>query len=130
MQDSVFTKIIKREIPAEILEENDELIVILSIGPLNPGHVLVISKEQIESVWDLSEPLYQTVMRTSSEWAKKLEKYTDKPKVGMFVMGFGVPHAHVHIAPITEQQMEPLEKDIQSAKPETLANVAEQLRKL
>lgn len=130
MKDSIFTKIINREIPGEILEETDELIVILTIGPLNPGHVLVIPKEQIVSVWDLPDELYQSVMLTAKKWARIIEKYTDKPKVGLFVMGFGVDHAHVHVAPITEEQMAPLEKDIESGTPEQLAKVALELKSL
>ena len=130
MADTVFTKIIKREIPAEIIDETDEVICFLTLGPLNPGHLLVVPKEQIESIWDLPDNLYSKVMQKAKQMASLLQKYTDRPKIGMFVMGFGVPHAHVHIAPITEEQMAPIEKDIETASPEQLATVATELKKL
>jgi histidine triad (HIT) family protein len=65
MQDSIFTKIIKGEIPSHKVYEDDKTIAFLDINPTQPGHTLVVPKKQVEFLWDLDTDDYQAVMETA-----------------------------------------------------------------
>jgi histidine triad (HIT) family protein len=101
MEDSIFTKIVKGEIPAEKIYEDEQTIAFLDIHPITPGHTLVISKKQVEFLWDLDDETYIAVMRTVKLVAGRLREVLDAPYVGEKVIGIDVPHAHVHLIPFT-----------------------------
>lgn len=100
MPDSIFTKIIKGEIPCHKVYEDDLTLAFLDIHPITPGHTLVISKKQIEFVWDLSDEDYQAVMATAKKVANRLQQvFTDKSRVALLVEGLDVAHAHLKVFP-------------------------------
>jgi len=99
MQDSIFTKIIKGEIPSNKIYEDEKTLAFLSIYPSVEGHTLVIPKAQVESLWDLSTDDYQAVMETTRKVALRLRDVFDVERVGEKVIGLDVPHAHVHLVP-------------------------------
>lgn len=99
MQDSIFTKIIKGEIPSYKIYEDDKTFAFLDIHPKTPGHVLVIPKKEVGLLWDLPDDDYQAVLATSKKVAKRIEEVLKPKRVGMMVEGVGVPHAHVHVFP-------------------------------
>lgn len=99
MQDSIFTKIIKGEIPANKLYEDERTIVFLDIHPHTPGHTLVVSKKQVEFVWDLDDQDYQALMMTAKKVARHIREKLNAPYVGVKIIGVDVPHAHVHLIP-------------------------------
>lgn len=99
MADSVFTKIIKGEIPANKLYEDDKTIAILTINPSQPGHTLVIPKIQIDKLEDLSDEDYQAVWATAHKVSKRLEEVFGRTRIGIQVIGLEVPHAHIHLLP-------------------------------
>lgn len=99
---SIFTKILHKEIPGEIIFEDDQSFVILTIDPLTLGHLLVIPKEQIDSLWDVEDPLYKHLLTITKTMAERLKKVYSYPRVGMMVEGFGVPHAHIHVFGLEE----------------------------
>lgn len=101
MQDSIFTKIIKGEIPGHKIYEDDNTYAFLDIHPVMPGHTLVIPKKQVEFLWDLDDDLYQSVMATTKKVAQRMKKVLGVPNVGVQVIGIDVPHAHVHLIPFT-----------------------------
>lgn len=101
MEDSIFTKIIKGEIPAHKIYEDDKTFAFLDIHPVQPGHTLVIPKKQIEFVWDLDPDTYQAVMATTQKVAKRLREVLPKPYAGLQVIGVDVPHAHIHVIPFS-----------------------------
>jgi histidine triad (HIT) family protein len=90
MQDSIFTKIVKGEIPCHKVYEDDATLAFLDIHPKQPGHTLVISKQQVEFLWDLDDPTYQAVMATCKKVARRLREVISKPYVGEQVMGTDV----------------------------------------
>lgn len=99
MEDSIFTKIIKGEIPSHKLYEDDETYAFLDIHPVATGHTLVIPKKQVEFLWDLDEETYQAVMRTAKKMALRIREVLEMSYVGVQVVGTDVPHAHVHLIP-------------------------------
>jgi len=101
MQDSIFTKIIKGEIPSEKIYEDDKTLAFLDIHPKTPGHTLVIPKKQVEFLWDLEDEDYEAVMRTVKKVGLRLREVLGQPYVGELVYGLDVPHAHVHVIPFS-----------------------------
>lgn len=100
MNESVFTQIINREIPAEIVWENDEFISILDIRPIQVGHTLLIPKVQVDKFYDLDEKTYVKLFEYAKVFAKKLEELYGSKRTGVIIEGFGVPHTHIHLIPI------------------------------
>jgi histidine triad (HIT) family protein len=99
MQDSIFTKIIKGEIPAYKIYEDNKTIAILDIHPKQPGHTLVIPKIQVDQLWDLDSIYYQAVMETCRKVALRIRDVLKPARVGVIVEGVDVNHAHVHLIP-------------------------------
>jgi len=99
MEPTIFTKIIKGEIPCHKVYEDEKTLAFLDIHPIQPGHVLVISKKQVEFVWDLETEDYAAVMATTQKVAQRLREVLGVPYVGTQIIGADVPHAHVHIIP-------------------------------
>jgi len=101
MSDSLFTKIIKGEIPSHKIYEDDKTFAFLDIHPIQPGHTLVIPKTQVEFVWDLSEADYQALWLATQKVAQRLRTVLPVPHVGSQIFGLDVPHAHVHLIPFS-----------------------------
>src|SRR4051812_1523564 len=102
MADSIFTKIIKGEIPAYKVYEDEQTLAFLDIHPIQPYHTLIIPKQQIEFVWDLPDDLYQAVMATSKKVALRLREVSGKKYVSERIVGIDVPHAHVQLIPFDD----------------------------
>ncbi len=101
MQDSVFTKIIRGDIPAQKVYEDEHTLAFLDIHPVQPGHTLVVPKKQVEFVWDLTPEDYQALMAACQKVAKRLREVLGVPYVGEQIVGVDVPHAHVHLIPFS-----------------------------
>lgn len=104
MQDSIFTKIIKGEIPCHKIYEDEKTFAFLDIHPSVEGHTLVIPKTQVEFLWDLADDDYDAVMATTKRLAQHLRATLDVPYVGVKVIGVDVPHAHVHLIPFSDSR--------------------------
>lgn len=129
MQDSLFTKIIRGEIPSHKIYEDDKTFAFLDIYPVQKGHVLVIPKVQVEFIWDLDDEDYQALMASVKKIGLHMRKTLHAPHVGVKVVGTDVPHAHVHLIPFHSSAELHAEQDF-SAKPDhaALAAVAEKLK--
>lgn len=101
MQESIFTKIIKGEIPCHKIYEDEHTFAFLDIHPVQPGHILVVPKRQVEFVWDLDEETYQNLMKTVKKLALHLRERMHVSYVGEKIEGVDVPHAHVHLIPFS-----------------------------
>ncbi|MDR5893552.1 MULTISPECIES: HIT family protein [Halomonas] len=124
---SVFTRIIQGEIPGHFVHEDDQCVVIMTIQPMKPGHVLVIPREEVDHWDDLSEPLYQHLMSVSRRLAKAIKRAFPCKRVGMLVVGLEVPHVHIHLTPLDE--MSDIQVvDLPMADQADLAAAAEKLR--
>lgn len=100
MEASIFTKIVKGEIPAYKIAESDRYLAFLDVFPTTQGHTLVIPKQQIDYIFDLDDDLYTGLMAFAKEVAKAIRKAVPCERVGMAVVGLEVPHAHVHLIPL------------------------------
>jgi histidine triad (HIT) family protein len=99
MTDCIFCKIIKGEIPAVKLWEDEKYFIILDSSPINPGHTLLLPKKHTDYIFDLNDQEYSELMLKAKEIAKILKKKLNPKRVGMAIEGFGVPHVHIHLVP-------------------------------
>jgi histidine triad (HIT) family protein len=97
MVDSIFTKIIKGEIPASKIYEGEKTFAFLDHTPKSPGHTLVVPKTQVAFIWDLSDEDYQALMSTVRKIGLRIKEVLKPSYVGIAVQGLAVPHAHVHV---------------------------------
>ena len=99
MEPSVFTKIMNGEIPCHKVYEDELTFAFMDIHPLQPGHILVVPKKQVDLFDDLSEDDYNAVFKTVKKISKILRKHFQTSRTTLLVMGYDVPHAHVHLIP-------------------------------
>lgn len=97
---SIFTKIIKREIPSYKIAESDRFYAFLDISPLAKGHTLVVPKQEVDYIFDIEDSMIGEMMVFSKKVAKAIEKVIPCERVGVAVIGLEVPHAHIHLIPI------------------------------
>tara|TARA_B100000965_G_C19499158_1_gene716635 strand:- start:382 stop:777 length:396 start_codon:yes stop_codon:yes gene_type:complete len=97
---SIFSKIIDREIPCHLVAENEFAIAFMDINPVSKGHVLVVPKKEIDYLFDLDEDTYFELWKFAKIIQAALLKTTSCLRVGVSVVGFEVPHAHIHLIPI------------------------------
>lgn len=97
---SIFTKIVKGEIPCYKIAEDDNFLAFLDINPLAKGHTLVVPKQEIDYLFDLDDNLLAGLSVFAKKVAKAIDKVMDCKRVGVAVLGLEVPHAHVHLIPI------------------------------
>ena len=100
MSDSIFTKIIKGEIPCYKIAEDDRFIAFLDVFPIKKGHTLVVPKAQIDYLFDLDDSLLSDLMIFSKKVAQKMQKAISCERIGVAVIGLEVPHAHIHLVPL------------------------------
>jgi histidine triad (HIT) family protein len=100
---SIFTRIIRGEIPCYKVAENDRAIAFLDIRPLTLGHTLVVSKTEVDSVFDLDDQDYAAVFDLVRSVAEAQKHEIPCNRVGISILGFEVPHAHVHVVPLRSE---------------------------
>jgi len=98
--DTIFRKIIKREIPASIIYEDDKTIAILDINPFEKGHVLVIPKNPYEKVANMPENEYLELQKVVLKITKNMKKVLNA-NIASLVYGEEIAHVHIHLFPIT-----------------------------
>lgn len=99
---SLFTKIIKGEIPSYKIAEDDNFLAFLDVNPNAKGHTLCVPKLEIDKIFDIEDELYIGLMQFSKKIAIALKKSVPCKRIGMAVVGLEVPHAHVHLIPLNE----------------------------
>lgn len=128
-EPTLFTNIINGVIPSHVVYQDDQTFAFMDIHPLTPGHILVISKAQVEFVWDLEPADYEALMQTVRLIALRLRTVMGTPYVGEKIVGSDVPHAHVHLMPFTDSSELHRSQDF-SKDPDhvVLATLAEKIR--
>jgi histidine triad (HIT) family protein len=128
MEESVFTKIIKGEIPCHKVYEDETVIAFLDIAPYTYGHTLVIPKEQTDHLWDVDDELYRNLMDVVKKIAVRQKEVINPPRVGFALEGFAVPHAHVHVFPLYKGLEETMNEIVDKPSDEELAEMAKKLK--
>ena len=125
---TIFSKIIAGEIPCYKVAEDEKNFAFLDINPVNKGHVLVVPKTENDYIFNLSDDDYQSLTMFARRVAKAIDKALPCKRVGVAVIGLEVPHAHIHLIPITkESDMNFFGKKL-SLSQEELAEIAQSIR--
>ena len=98
---SIFSKIISGEIPCYKVAETEDFLAFLDIYPNAKGHTLCVPKKEVDKLFDLDQSTYSGLMAFSRTIALAIEKAVPCLRVGMTVIGLEVPHAHVHLIPLS-----------------------------
>ncbi len=98
--NTIFTKIIKGDIPSYKIAEDEYFYAFLDINPLAKGHTLVVPKKETDYIFDLDDDTIQGLFLFSKKVAGGINKAIECKRVGIAVLGLEVPHAHVHLVPI------------------------------
>lgn len=125
MTDSIFAKIIKGEVPAHKLYEDDKTLVFLDLFPRADGHCLVIPKVQIDKIYDVPDDYYIAMWQTAKKMAHQMEDKLGK-RIFIKVIGTDVPHAHIHLIPQDENY--DASSSPKQASDEKLQEIAELIR--
>ncbi|MFZ1688955.1 MAG: HIT family protein [Flavobacteriales bacterium] len=125
---SLFTRIIKGEIPCHRVAEDDRFLAFLDINPLREGHTLVVPKVEVDKFFDLPKDVLSDMMPFAQGVARKIAGVVLCDRIGVTVIGLEVPHAHMHLIPIDSM----LDMDFSRPKlkltQEQLAAIAERIR--
>ena len=100
---TIFSKIIAGEIPCYKVAENSDYYAFLDINPLAKGHVLVIPKKEVDYIFDLDDETLGNMMIFSKRVALAIKKAIPCKRIGVSVIGLQVPHAHIHLVPISKE---------------------------
>jgi histidine triad (HIT) family protein len=98
---SIFSKIIAGEIPSYKIKENEKFLAFLDVFPLKEGHVLVVPKKEVDKFFDMEDAYLNEMLVFAKPIAKAIEKAFDCNRCGISVIGLEVPHAHMHLVPIS-----------------------------
>ncbi|MCF6169946.1 MAG: HIT family protein [Bacteroidales bacterium] len=100
--ESVFTRIVKGEIPSYKIAESENCFAFLDINPLSKGHTLVIPKKEVDYIFDLDDDLYNDLFSFTKKVGLAIEKVIPCKRIGIIVFGLDVPHAHIHLIPVNK----------------------------
>ena len=97
---TLFSKIIAGEIPCAKLYEDDRFFSFLDIRPITQGHALLIPKQEVDYIFDVSDELLSEMLVVAKPIANAIEAHVSCERIGLMVAGLEVPHCHLHLVPI------------------------------
>jgi len=100
---TIFSRIIAGEIPCCKIAENEDFFAFLDINPLSKGHTLVIPKKETDYIFDIEDDMLGKMMVFAKKTAKAIENAIECKRIGVAVIGLEVPHAHIHLIPVTKE---------------------------
>ncbi|MDL2223637.1 HIT family protein [Bacteroidales bacterium OttesenSCG-928-M11] len=122
---TIFSKIIAGEIPSYKIAEDEHYYAFLDINPVTKGHTLVIPKQETDYLFDLDDKTLSGLTLFAKRVAKAIEKSVTCKRIGIAVMGLEVPHAHVHLIPISTEGDMNFRKEKASLSKEEFTTLAE-----
>ena len=126
---TIFSKIIKGEIPAYKVAENEDFLAFLDINPLAKGHTLVIPKKEIDYIFDMEDDDYCQFQLFAKRVARAIKQVIPCGKIGVAVIGLEVAHAHIHLVPINSIYDIDFGKPKLKLTPEELSGIAFEINK-
>jgi histidine triad (HIT) family protein len=126
---TIFSKIIAGEIPSYKVAEDANFYAFLDINPLKEGHTLVVPKQEIDYIFDLDDTVLADMILFSKRVAQAIKKAIPCKRVGLTVIGLEVPHAHIHLIPITQESDVNFANPKQKLAPEEFKAIAAEIAK-
>jgi histidine triad (HIT) family protein len=125
---SLFTRIIRGEIPCHKVGEDEHCLAFLDIAPLREGHALVVPKLEVDRFFDLPDEVLAGIMPFARQVARRIQRVVPCDRIGVSVIGLEVPHAHVHLIPLDRMSDMDFTRPKLKPSPEELAALAERIR--
>jgi histidine triad (HIT) family protein len=125
---SLFTRIVRGEIPCHKVAEDDRFLAFLDIAPLRMGHTLVIPKVEVDRFFDLPSDVLADMLPFAQQVAQRIKAVVPCDRVGLAVIGLEVPHAHLHLIPIDTMEDMDFGRPKLKPGPDELAALAVRLR--
>jgi diadenosine tetraphosphate (Ap4A) HIT family hydrolase len=126
---TVFTKIIKRELPGRIVYEDDDCVAFLTIAPIRPGHTLVVPRAEVDHWIDLPDELLCSLWSTARVVGRAVDAAFRPRRVAALLAGLEVPHVHVHLVPINSEREIDFALADPSPDPAALDDAADRIRR-
>lgn len=124
---TIFSRIINGEIPCYKIAENDKFFAFLDINPLSKGHTLVVPKHETDYLFNLDDEELGQMMIFAKHVAKSIEKAIPCKRIAVAVIGLEVPHAHIHLVPITAEGDLDFKKEHLKLTPEEFLDVQKRI---
>lgn len=124
---TIFSRIINGEIPCYKIAENDRFFAFLDINPLSKGHTLVVPKHETDYIFNLDDEELGQMMVFAKKVAKSIEKAIPCKRIAVAVIGLEVPHAHIHLVPITTEGDLDFKKEHLKLSPEEFLDVQKRI---
>ncbi|WP_320054196.1 HIT family protein [uncultured Acetobacteroides sp.] len=121
---SIFTRIINGEIPSYKVAEDDRYYAFLDISPMTKGHTLVVPKVEVDYLFDLDPQVLADMTVFAQKVANGIKAVMPCKRVGVAVLGMEVPHAHIHLVPISKESDLDFRKEKLKLSPEEFADIA------
>ena len=122
---TIFTRIVRGEIPSYKVAEDERFFAFLDINPLTKGHTLVIPKQETDYLFDLDDDTLAGMVLFAKRIARKLKEKIECKRVAVVVLGLEVPHAHIHLIPIQDEKDVDFHKEKLKLSPEEFRAIAD-----
>jgi histidine triad (HIT) family protein len=124
---TIFTKIIKGEIPCYKIAEDEDYFAFLDINPLKAGHTLVVPKNETDYIFDLEDERLAGLMLFSKKIAAAIKSAIPCNRIGVAILGLEVPHAHIHLIPMDSMEDVNFKNPKLKFSPEEFKKIADQI---
>jgi diadenosine tetraphosphate (Ap4A) HIT family hydrolase len=128
VEPSIFTRIIRGELPGRFVWRDDDVVAFLTIAPLRPGHTLVVPVEQVDHWTDVDPALWARLAEVQHAVGRAQMAAFSPARVGAIIAGLEVPHCHVHVVPISSEADLDFARADGSPDPAAMDDAAERLR--
>ncbi|HBT86490.1 MAG: HIT family protein [Fermentimonas sp.] len=124
---TIFSRIIKGEIPSYKIAEDEKFYAFLDISPRVKGHTLVVPKLEVDYIFDIEDDLLADMIVFSKKVAKAIKAAVPCKRIGVMVLGLEVPHAHIHLLPLQSENDMNLSNPKLTLTDEEFAEIAEKI---
>ena len=125
--ETIFTRIIKGEIPCYKIAEDEKFFAFLDINPLTKGHTLVVPKKHSSYIFDMEDKELGEMMVFAKKVATAIQKNVECLRIGVAVIGLEVPHTHIHLVPMKEENDLNFRKERPKVSQEEMQNIADKI---
>ena len=122
---TIFTRIVRGEIPSYKVAEDERFFAFLDINPLTKGHTLVVPKQETDYLFEYDDRTLADMIVFAKRIARKLKEKIECKKVAVVVLGLEVPHAHIHLIPIQDEKDVDFHKEKLKLSPEEFRAIAD-----
>ena len=122
---TIFTRIVRGEIPSYKVAEDERFFAFLDINPLTKGHTLVVPKQETDYLFDLDDRTRADMIVFAKRIARKLKEKIACKRVAVVVLGLEVPHAHIHLIPIQDEKDVDFRKEKLKLSPDEFRAIAD-----